>query len=256
MDTVRIVPKQNALPRHGLEWLILAGIVTVVLWQIPSADLILYPFAILATWFHELAHGLAALATGGSFNELILYSDGSGIAHYSYLTGGFDHLSQAFIAAAGPLGPPLAGALFIIAGRNTKGTNIALLALAATLILSALLWIRTPFGLIASGTFALLIALVAIKSGATLRAFTIQFLGVQACVSTYKQVDYLFMGQAEIGGQIMYSDTMQIQQQLLLPYWFWGALIILLSLAMLLGALWFAYRDVGRQGRRTGYRRG
>ncbi len=242
------MPKPSTLPRHGLEWLILAAIITVALWQIPGADLVLYPFAILATWFHELAHGLAALAMGGRFEALTLYADGSGVAEYSYLSGRFDHLSQAVIAASGPLGPPLAGALFILSGRNPKSANLALMLLAAALLISALFWIRTPFGMIAVLSLAGVLVLLILKAGPTLRSFVIQFLGIQACVSTYKQVDYLFMDQAEIDGQVMLSDTMQIQEQLLLPYWFWGALIIALSLAMLLGALWYAYRDAGRRG--------
>lgn len=50
-----------AIERMGFTWLMAAALVTVVLWQIPQGDYILYPFTILATWFHEMGHGLAAI---------------------------------------------------------------------------------------------------------------------------------------------------------------------------------------------------
>jgi len=238
------------LPASSLHWLITIAIVTVILWQIPSASLLLYPFAILSTWFHEAAHGIAALLSGGHFRELRLYPDGSGIALYSYYPGTYERLALAFIAAAGPLGPPIAGALFILAGRRASSATFALILLASALLLSALLWIRTPFGIIAVLLLAAAIGLTAFVGSPAVRAFSSQFLGIQACVSTYKQIDYLFMSQAEIDGKILLSDTMQIQQQLLLPYWFWGVLIILLSLALLFSSLWLAYREQFRRKRR------
>jgi hypothetical protein len=72
------------------------------------------------------------------------------------------------------------------------------------------------------------------------QGFTVQFLGVQACVSTYHQLDYLFSYSA---GSMGLSDTAQIQQQLLLPYWFWGGLMAVASLVILVQSLRIAYRS-------------
>lgn len=243
------MPTPQNLPRHSLHWLIFAALATVILWQIPGADLALYPFAILATWFHEVAHGLAAIVMGGDFQRLELHPDASGVATYTYSPGPLAAFGRAFIAAAGPLGPAIAGALFILAGRHQRSAGVGLGLLAAMLLISVLLWIRDPFGMIAVALWGGAILLVLWKGSVAVRAFSIQFLGIQACVSCYRQIGYLFSGEASIGGRLMQSDTMQIQQQLLLPYWFWGALIILLSMAMLFGALWVAYADAS-QGRR------
>ena len=38
------------------------------------------PLVLLATLMHELGHGLAALMLGGSFAQLQLWADGSGVA--------------------------------------------------------------------------------------------------------------------------------------------------------------------------------
>ncbi len=78
-----------------------------------------------------------------------------------------------------------------------------------------------------------------LKAPRWLQGFTVQFLGVQACVSTYQQLDYLFSYSA---GPLGLSDTAQIQQQLLLPYWFWGTLMAIASLIILVQSLRLAYR--------------
>jgi hypothetical protein len=76
-----------------------------------------------------------------------------------------------------------------------------------------------------------------------LRGFVLQFLGVQACVSTYHQVDYLFMEGAVINGRLILSDSSQIAQSLFLPYWFWGGVMAVFSLAVLISSLQLAFRD-------------
>lgn len=238
------MPHNSQLPAHSLHWLVTAAVITVVLWQIPVADRLLYPFALLATWFHEMAHGVAAILMGGDFKRLELHPDTSGVATYSYPLGLGSGLSQAFIAASGPLGPAVAGSIFILCGKWSRIAGFALALLGVILMLSVILWIRDLFGALFVMAAAAVIWLITWKATEAIRAFSIQFLGIQACVSSYKQIGYLFTSEAEIGGQIMYSDTMQIQQQLALPYWFWGIAIILLSMAMLFGALWYAYKDV------------
>ena len=64
--------------------------------------------------------------------------------------------------------------------------------------------------------------------------FSVQFLGVQACISSYQHLDYLFTERVSVGGRgLQYSDTGMIAQQLLLPYWFWGGLLAFISLIFL-----------------------
>lgn len=67
---------QDQKQRAGL--LLGIALVSVLLWQISLGSLLLYPFTILATWFHEMGHGLAAMLTGSRFERLLIFSDGSG----------------------------------------------------------------------------------------------------------------------------------------------------------------------------------
>ncbi len=105
--------------RMGLTWLTAAAIATILLWQVPGGDYILYPFTILATWFHEMGHGLMALILGGQFHQLQIFSSGSGVATYS-ISRSLRPIGPALVAAAGPMGPPLAGAALILASRSCR----------------------------------------------------------------------------------------------------------------------------------------
>ncbi|MDF5715564.1 MAG: M50 family metallopeptidase [Rhizonema sp. NSF051] len=225
--------------RMGLTWLMAAAIATILLWQVPGGDYILYPFTILATWFHEMGHGLAALLLGGQFKQLQISPNGSGVAFY----GGdlfLGHLGQALVAAAGPMGPPIAGAILILASQSFRVASLSLKILGSFLILSTLIWVRSLFGIVAISLLGVIILGVSFKSSRWIQGFAIQFLGVQACVSTYNQLDYLFSSSAGIG---LHSDSAQIQQQLFLPYWFWGGLMAIASLIILVQSLRIAYKE-------------
>lgn len=53
--------------RQSVIWLVAAAGLTVLLWRFPWGNYLLYPFTLLATWFHEMGHGLTALLLGESF---------------------------------------------------------------------------------------------------------------------------------------------------------------------------------------------
>ena len=242
MDLKSLETKLNtSVDRIGIWWLIGAAVATVVLWQVPYGHYILYPFSILATWFHEMGHGLAAILLGGDFRKLEIFANGSGRATYTYDSRLFlGSIGRAIVAAAGLLGPPIAGAILILASRSFKTASISLKILGGFLLFSVLIWVRSLFGIVAILLLGLIILGIGIKGNRWFQGFSIQFLGVQACVSTYNQLDYLFSPTA---GPLGVSDTGQIQQQLLLPYWFWGGLIAIASLVILIQSLRIAYKQ-------------
>ena len=240
MDLKSLETKLNSqVDRIGIWWLIGAAVATVVLWQIPYGDYILYPFTILATWFHEMGHGLAAIFLGGNFQQLKIFPNGSGVAYHSGRLF-LGPIGRAFVAAAGLMGPPIAGAILILASRSFKTASISLKVLGGFLVFSVLIWVRSLFGIVAILLLGLIILGIGIKGNRWFQGFSIQFLGVQACISTYHQLDYLFTATA---GPLGVSDTGQIQRQLLLPYWFWGGLIAVASLVLLVQSLRIAYKQ-------------
>lgn len=227
--------------RERTNLLLAIGIGSVLLWQTQIGMLLLYPFTILATWFHEMGHGIAAMMLGGSFERLMIYPDGSGVA-LSRTAIDLSALGQAVIAAGGPLGPALAGAGLILSSRTHRGTRIALGVLGAVLLLSALLWVRSLPGLIVIPLLGAAILWTARRATDAQRQFAIQLLGVQACISIWRQFGYLFSPGGLIDGRLQRSDTGAIADALFLPFWFWGALISAATAALMIWSLRVALR--------------
>lgn len=222
--------------RQRLVLLMWIAVVSVILWQTRIGSLILYPFTILATWFHEMGHGIAAILTGASFERLLIFPDGSGIAQ-SMVPANASGLTHALIAASGPLGPAIAGSLLIIASRTDKATRVALTVVGLALILSTVIWVRTLTGWLVLPALGLAILALAWRGTADHRQFGIQLLGVQACISVWEQFSYLFSAGGSIGGALHRSDTSAIADALIFPYWFWGAAIS----AVIVLLLWWSF---------------
>jgi len=223
---------------------LLAGIAigSILLWQTAIGSLLLYPFTILATWFHEMGHGIAATLAGRDFERLQIFADGSGVAESLRPADGY-RLTDALIAASGPLGPAIAGALFILCSRSPASTRNALAVLGVALILSTLIWVRSLTGWLVFPALGLAIALLALRGPLPWQRFAIQLIGVQACISVWRQFDYLFSAGGHVGGQLQRSDTAAIADVLLLPYWLWGAGISV----VILGLLWWSFRFAFRR---------
>jgi hypothetical protein len=223
--------------------LLLLGIAlgSIMAWQTALGSLLLYPFTILATWFHEMGHGIAAMLTGRGFERLLIFADGSGVA-LSLRPGDGYRSTDALVAASGPLGPAIAGALLIIASRSPTATRNALAVLGVALIVSTMIWVRSPTGWLVLPALGIAIALLALRGSEPWRRFAIQLLGVQASISAWQQFDYLFSPGGNVGGELQRSDTGAIADVLLLPYWFWGATISAAILALLGWSFRLAFR--------------
>lgn len=237
------MPKPSILTANTrLLWLLLAALLTVGLWQIPFGNFILYPFTILATWFHEMGHGLTAIALGGTFEKLLIFPNGSGLAYHSGRLA-FGAFGRALVSAGGLMGPPIAGAVLLIASRGRKSARRSLALLGVLLILSTLLWVRTLVGWLLLPALGIAIVYLALETAEWVQVFAVQFLGVQACISSYRQLDYLFSSSATINGKTMLSDTGRISNLLILPHWFWGLLLTVLMFVILAESLKIACRQ-------------
>jgi hypothetical protein len=223
--------------RERVTLLIWIALASILLWQTALGSFLLYPFTILATWFHEMGHGLAAMLTGRGFERLLIFADGSGVAETWGPADGY-RLADALVAASGPLGPAVAGALLIVSARSPTATRTALAVLGIALIVSTAIWVRSPTGWLVLPALGIAIVALAIWGSRPWQGFVIQLLGVQACISVWKQFGYLFSAGGAVGGRLHRSDTGAIADVLLLPFWFWGATIS----AAILALLWWSFR--------------
>ena len=226
--------------QQKLYWgtIISAILVTVGLWQVPYGDFILWPLTILGTWVHEMGHGLMAKLWGHEFVRLEIFNNGGGVAYHRGSSG---RIGSAMISAAGLLGPAFAGSLLILFGKKEKNARKILHVLGAIMALSVLLYVRnTWYGYVMVSLWTVVLIAAAVKASDRICYFFVQFLGVHFCINNFKDFDYMFSKGFYRAGLWMDSDTGKIAENLFLPYWFWGALIALTSLAMLGASLWFA----------------
>jgi hypothetical protein len=111
------------------------------------------------------------------------------------------------------------------------------------MIISAVVWVRSWFGVAMILFFGALTLFVAIKAGRRTRRWYVQLLGVQAIVSIYLSMDYLFSDGANVRNSQYLSDTAVISQNLFLPYWFWALLILAVSVFIIYKSIRYAGRQ-------------
>lgn len=228
--------------------LLLAALVVVMLPALPLGNFVIYPFMILTTWFHEMGHGLTALALGQEFDRLLIFASGSGLAE-SRVSNTASPLVLAGIAAGGPLAPSAVGALLILASAHQRLWRPALALMAGAILVSVAIWVRSGVGVAMLVLVAALLGLVAARASDALTRFVLQFLGLLGALSALRDFDYLFTERAVIEGRAVLSDTGQIEAALGLPHWIWAGVIVLLSALMVGAALKFALAEKRRRPR-------
>ena len=227
-----------AIPRSTL--LIAFGVAVVLslgLGFIPRGGTIIYPFRLYATFAHEMGHGVGALITGNSFLELELYRSLGGVA----FTRGADGFSQVVVSSLGLIGPAVVGAIVMVAGSRPRTAPFVLSALAGLTALSTLIWVRNAFGFFSMLAISALLVVAAKFGNAVFRVGLAQLIAVQLGLASWSNREYLFTQGFSRDGRRLDSDTQQIANEWILPYWFWGALLGGLSIIVLLWAFWYVW---------------
>lgn len=209
---------------------IIMSIGTVSLWQFDIGQTLMYPFTILSTWFHEMAHGLSAWILGGDFQKLEILPNGSGAAYFTTDVI-FGELGIAIVAAAGPIGPGIFGSFLILTSKS-KYSRLILLIFSLFMFASVLLWIRTWFGAIFIAIFSIMLFFLTIFTNENWLRKISTFLGIQAIISVYQSFEYLYSTSSDYFSFSGKTDTEVIQSILILPYWFWATAIILINIVL------------------------
>ena len=190
----------NRTDRLEMRTLAIALLASLLLWNLPFGGVILYPFKILATWLHELSHGIAMFLTGTGFDHVVIYRDTSGLAYQSTRPGPF---ATAWIAAAGYMGTPLWGALLLVVTPTVRASRVALLVLAVLLVLSALLVIDhgdDGFGPWSIAAIGVAFAIAAIVLPGKWRTAVAHFVAAQACVNALLDIRVLLRPSQVVNG--------------------------------------------------------
>ena len=244
--------------RAELRTLALAMIASLLLWNLPFGGYLLYPFKILATWLHEMSHGLVMITTGAELDRVVIYRDTSGL---SYAVWAISAPGTAAIAAAGYMGTALWGAVLLVATPTAKAARIALLVIAVLMLATAIFAIvPTPedghFGQWAVAAIAGGLAVCAIALPPRARVFGAHFIAAQACINALLDIRVLLRPMQAVNGVLsqtsdataMADNTFGVRTAP--AVWFWAIVWLAWSLVVLFVAL----RISGSRERRSAAR--
>ncbi|HEU5459130.1 MAG TPA: M50 family metallopeptidase [Pyrinomonadaceae bacterium] len=226
--------------------LLIAATISVLLWFIPFAEFLTYPFRIFVTFIHEGGHALAALLTGNTVASLSVAMNASG---ETYTTEG-GLISQVFISSAGYIGAMAFGALLLILIRKAVAARLVLLGCAIFVFTLTMIyglikpifsfdaWSGIPFTLLAGTAISIGLVLIARFATARVATFFTSFLAVQCVLNALFDLKTVFFLSSPFERTMVATDAMNMARVTGVPALFWTVIWI----ALALGILWFAMR--------------
>ena len=227
--------------------LLIAAAVSVLLWFIPFAEFLTYPFRIFVTFIHEGGHAIAALLTGNSVGALSVLPNAEGATYTS--KGGV--ISQVFVSSAGYLGSMAFGTLLLVLIRKAIAARLVLLGSAIFIFTLTMIyglikplfalnfWSGIPFTLFAGISIAAALVLIAKFASARVATFFVSFLAVQCILNALFDLKTVFFLSNPLAlGPAIPNDAANMASATGIPGIFWTVIWI----AIALGMLWFAMR--------------
>jgi hypothetical protein len=224
--------------------LLIAALASVLLWFIPFAEFLTYPFRIFVTFIHEGGHAIAALLTGNSVASLTVWPNTEGVT-YSTKGGLF---SQVFVSSAGYLGSMAFGALLLVLIRRAIAARLVLLGSAIFIFTLTMIyglfkplfalqfWSGIPFTLFAGISIVAALILIAKFASARTATFFVSFLAVQCVLNALFDLKTVFFMSASVGAPA--NDAANMANATGIPAIFWT----LVWIAVAFGMLWFVMR--------------
>lgn len=233
---------RDARPQATL--LLTAAAVSILLWFIPFAELLTYPFRLFVTFIHEGGHALAALLTGNSVASLSIATNASGETYTSQ--GGT--ISQILVSSSGYLGAMTYGALLLVLIRRAVAARVVLIG-SATLILSLTLIYGLfkpvfsgvavsgiPFTLFAGILLSLGLVAVAKFANGRLATFFVSFLAVQCILNALLDLKTVFFLSTPFAASVP-TDAVNMASATGIPALFWTVTWIVVSVGILWGTM-------------------
>lgn len=204
-------------------------IAAIFFWDAPF----LLPVKTFVVFLHELSHGLAAILTGGSVEQLRLVEDEGGLA---FTRGG----NQILIASAGYVGSALWGALLMrLAWQSPRVRQYAIQGIAAIFMVSVLLYVRDFYTLGMVALFSIVLFLLGRFGDSRVHLGTLWLLGSFSALYAIVDIGTDVLAQGPLagiawlgGGDAFTNDATILASITWIPAFFWGILWSVLSLAI------------------------
>jgi len=234
--------------------LLFAAAISIVLWFVPFAEILSYPFRIFVTFIHEGGHAIAALLTGNSVQSLSVSMNGAG---ETYTTEG-GLFSRMLVSSAGYLGAMTFGALLLVLIRRAVAARVVLIGSAIVILV-----LTTVFGLfkpIIAGSWsslsgipftlfagiALAIGLVAVARFASpaVATFVVSLLAVQCVLNALLDLKTVFFLSSPFAPSVP-TDAVNMANATGIPAIIWAIVWIVIAFGILFIALrlYVAARD-------------
>ncbi len=239
ISCVQVYMQSKSEIRESFKFLLLASAVTLVLWFIPFAELLTYPFRIFVTYIHETGHAIAAFATLTGVISMNVDWNGNGQV---MTTSG-----NILISSAGYLGSLVYGSGLLLLLRQARHARVAAIATASALLLAPILFGGTVntwiFGIILGGGLMAL----ALKAAPRMVHFFMSFLAIQSLLNAFYDLRTVMFLSALSPGTHTDAQNMAAHTGGFLPAAFWAVTWTLISLVILAFTLKVYYRSI-KQG--------
>jgi Peptidase M50B-like len=214
---------------NRIGWFWVAVAVSLAASLTPWAPFLLYPFKIFTTWVHECGHALMTVLVGGRVTSIAIEPDTSGLTH-SLVPGG--RVARGLVASSGYLGAAVVGCLLVAATRVEKWARWILQSLGLAMLLTLLVWMRNPFGVVAVFAWGVALLMLSRKGTAASARFFLSLLAIQVALNAVYDIRVLFL--IDRGA----SDAATMARLFLLPSWFWATAWMTASATTLGATLW------------------
>ena len=225
--------KQRSDTTAKARFLVVAGFAAffTALWFLWDTWLVT-PLKLFVVLLHEISHGLAAVATGGTIDRIVVTPDIGGAC---YCGGG-----DAFLTlSAGYLGSLLWGAaLVLIAARFGRRSAWITGAIGVFIGLVTVLYVRNPFGLMFGLGFGAALVAAARYLSPAANGRVIWVLGLTSCLYAVLDIKSDVLDRPELR-----SDARMLAEMTGVPTVVWGGLWI----AAALFVCWLLFRRLLRQ---------
>lgn len=199
---------------------------TLICYQFTLTYILIYPFILVSTIFHEFGHALMCVLTGGSVKGILINPDESGLTRF---VGGVGCL----VLPAGYLGSTFIGAVMIFTGFSEKASRI-MSALVCLILLTTFFFAEKWYTMIIAGLLiAGLSSVIWYENGRFVRWFVL-LMGSIAALDSLENI----LSQT-VFNYVPQSDAVQFAKQcsIFVPFFIYGLIWLMIAMSSIGGAV-------------------
>ncbi|MDE0088030.1 MAG: M50 family metallopeptidase [Candidatus Poribacteria bacterium] len=201
---------------------LLIFIAIVLLWN----TVVIYPLKIFVVFMHEVSHGLAAIATGGSIVEIEINRHQGG---HALTRGG----SRFWTLSAGYLGSLLWGGVILLLAARTRFGKVVSVLIGIGMVAITIGFGSDMFTYLFGIGFGVVLILLGLYLPESVNDWILRIIGVTSCLYAILDIKSDVLDRSNLR-----SDARMLEEVTSLPTLFWGILWIVIAIGL---TLWFLY---------------